>query len=510
MTSITITVPHHRASGLPAAGGPVMRRTSRYPVSRRRPRVLAHEADGTYEAEADGTYEAKADPTPPALARLRDLPVPDDPNEGVRSDDAVDDHPFGLPVLSEVPQLAMLLEDLRKVDRLLVDVVDAVLALEDSGLAEATTGLGIDTWLTIVGRRTGADTRMLRTTATVMRRAPTLHTAFRAGRVSWAQVRSVVLAVRPLPSTLDDAIDAAIADAVTNAGPDTEPDALTRTIRWHLAALEPTGAEQDQTAADEAEYLAMQPRLDGTGGRVWGDLGPANFALLDAALNLGATGRDADEDGRRPIATAGRQRLHRLIDHLERSLALGSGPTSPTSKSGAMRSRPQLLLRADLSTLLDRDQTPGVLLTTLLGGHVRVTAAAARALIETRGADLRTVILDDTGAVVGIGRRGRLPPGWLADATLALHDTCTHPGCGIAARASETDHARPWHRVRPDDPAGRTDIDQLAPGCRHHNHTKEASGWIVTQRPDGTRRWHHPRTGLTTRTLPVPSRRPDP
>ncbi len=468
--------------------------------------VLARETGATYDAGA-------GDDIPAALARLADIPVPDAPSEAARLEDEQTTHPFGLPVLSEVPQLAMLLQDLRRVDRLLVDVVDAILQLEDSGLSEATTGLGIDTWLTIVGRRTGADARMLRTTAAVMRRAPSLHTAFRAGQVSWAQVRSVVLAVRPLPRTFDEAIDVAVADAINNAGPDTEPDALTRTIRWHLAAMDPTETCRDETEADQAEFLAMQPRLDGTGGRIWGELGPTRFAILDAALNLGpVAGRDDDADvsAEHPLRTAGRDRLDRLIDHLERSLSTrltddtpGAGSTRACA-TGPMRWRPQLLLRTDLSTLLDRDQTPGALLTTLLGGHVRVTAETARALIDRRGADLRTVVIDDTGAVVGVGRRTRIPPEWLHDATLALHDTCTHPGCERAARASETDHARPWHPVRADDPKGRTDIDQLGPGCRHHNHTKEAAGWVVTQQPDGTRRWHHPRTGLDTRTRPVP------
>lgn len=170
----------------------------------------------------------------------------------------------------------------------------------------------------------------------------------------------------------------------------------------------------------------------------------------------------------------------------------------------------QLLLRTDLATLLDREQCPASLLTTVLGGQVKLTAATARRLVEERGADLRTVVLDDLGAVVGVGRRTRIAPGWLSDATLALHDTCSHPGCLTAARRSETDHARPWHPVRPGDPAGRTDIDQLAPICGVHNRSKESDGWIVTQRADGIRRWHHPRSGVTTRTVPATWRPPPP
>jgi hypothetical protein len=471
----------------------------------------------------DATTEATAwDVAPPALQRLREVPTPEGPSDLADQSSDDGDHPFGLPVLSEVPQLALLLRDLRQVDRLLSDVIDALILLEDTGLAEATTGIGVDTWLAIVGRRTGADTRMLRTTAATMRRSPSLHGAFRAGTVSWAQVRSVVLAVRPLPGYLDERIDAAIGDALVGAA-DAEPDALTRQIRWHLAAIDPSGTDEDERRASEEEYLAMQPRLDGTGGRFWGDLGAVNFAVLDAALNteLFADVPDDQDDsnGVHPIRVAGRARVRRLIDHLEQSMTsclAGDAPAHrpQSTTSGPMRSRMQLLLRTNLSTLLDRGQTPAWLLTTLLGGHVRVTADTARRLVDERGADLRTVIIDDTGAVVGVGRRARIGPDWLKDATLALHDTCAMPGCEVAARRCETDHARPWHPARPQDPSGRTDIDQLAPGCSQHNRAKEPDGWVVNQRADGTRRWHHPRTGLTTKTLPihdhVPSSHPGP
>jgi hypothetical protein len=108
--------------------------------------------------------------------------------------------------------------------------------------------------------------------------------------------------------------------------------------------------------------------------------------------------------------------------------------------------------------------------------------------------------------VVGVGRRTRVPPGWLADAVSALHDTCTEPGCNVAARACDLDHAAPWHPARPGPVPGRTDIDQLAPLCRPANRTKEADGWTATQTTAGIRTWHHLRTGLSIHTLPATTR----
>jgi hypothetical protein len=63
-------------------------------------------------------------------------------------------------------------------------------------------------------------------------------------------------------------------------------------------------------------------------------------------------------------------------------------------------------------------------------------------------------------------------------------------------------------RPEPGDPPGRTDIDQLAPLCRRDNTAKEPDGWTATQRADGTRRWTHRRSGITTRILPATWRPP--
>src|SRR5690606_27724660 len=123
--------------------------------------------------------------------------------------------------------------------------------------------------------------------------------------------------------------------------------------------------------------------------------------------------------------------------------------------------------------------------------------------LDERGADLRTTIIDDTGAVVGIGRKHKVPPGWLSQGLLALHDTCSEPGCTVASLSCQSDHAIPWHPTRPGDIGGRTDADNLAPLCTSANRTKESDGWTCTQAADGTRRWRHARTGLAATTTPT-------
>ncbi|MEX2550316.1 MAG: DUF222 domain-containing protein [Nitriliruptoraceae bacterium] len=424
--------------------------------------------------------------------------------------------PFGLPILAEIPGLATVLEQLREADRLIAQALEGILLLQDHADVHGSTGISLEGWVTTIARRTRTDARMLLAAADMVRRLPTLRAAFVEGRLSWAQVRAVALKARPLPPTLDEPVDEAIAAALEGAA-GSEPDAVTRIISWTLSSLEQDQERREEKRAKEQEFLAMQPRLDGSGGRLWGEFSAGSWAILDAALGdlrgtragaETATGQGAEAGASghgRPTDPTGKQRAQRLVRLLDGTLAGGSSDHADAASDtdGEALSRPQLLLRTDLATLLDRSATPGTLLTTLLGGHARLSATATRELLEARGADLRTVILDETGSVVGVGRRQRLAPDWLKDAVLSLHDTCSAPGCLEPARTCDIDHAAPWHPVHPGDLPGTTDAAQLAPVCARHNHRKERDGWIVEQRADGRRRWRHRRSGLQIGTVPA-------
>ena len=175
---------------------------------------------------------------------------------------------------------------------------------------------------------------------------------------------------------------------------------------------------------------------------------------------------------------------------------------SPT-RSVSERTLPpvKLLVRAELDTLAGHP-TGAQLLTTLAGGSLRVTSAELRRIVDTLGAQVRTILVDH-GRVLGVGRATSVPPGWLRDTLDALHDTCTAPGCRRAARTCDADHATTWHPASPGDRGGTTDLDNLGPLCAATNRGKERDGWKVTQTHQGVRIWHHPRSGMTIRTIPA-------
>lgn len=393
-----------------------------------------------------------------------------------------------LPVLDEVPELAAALTDLRAADRATARAVDLLVRLRTSGTVETATGVDVDTWLALVARTVRSDRRVLRTVVDTLSRLPGLRAAFVDGRLNWGQVRRLVLQLRDARVRLDATTDRELLTTLEAAGPDRDPDGLDGELRWTVWQLAPDASERALT--DVTERLLLQPRLDGTGGSVVGELGATGFAALETVTRPEAGCPD------RPARRAAR--LTDLCLEVRDGDRTSSDPTTDGPSSPGAPDRPRrnvrVVLRADLETLLGLTSGPSQLLTGLAGGAVHVDAATARDLAE-HASDLRLVITAD-GAPVGVGRRSRSAPGWLRDALLAGHTTCTHPGCPQPALTADVDHARPWAD------GGSTDVANLAPLCAHHNRAPERRRWQVRQTRDGRRRWAHRRTGLSATTAP--------
>jgi hypothetical protein len=437
--------------------------------------------------------------------------------------------PFGLPALAELPELAAVLEDLTAADDRLLAAVAGLADLLRSDAVETTTGVGVDHWLAAVATVTRMDRRLLVQACRLLQRLPALDTAVRRRRVSFAQLRGLTLALRSVATELDEALDRVLASLLDGLArldrPD--PDVLVRQVADAVDELAPDDLADREREAAAGRYLALQPRLDGTGGRFNGDLDASGLALLDAATTpprelldqpggYGAARADTllarlaggcthghpgddpdldqsdhDHDRDDDDATAAP-----VPEALEVSTSTGTPPWWDRLPP------PKLLVRLQFDTLLD-GSVPAELLTDLVGGRLKLTAPAARRLLDERGALLRTIVVDDTGAVLGVGRATRKPPRWLDDVVLAVHDTCTGPGCDRPARSGQLDHAIPWWPTGTDQPFGRTDADNVGPLCGATNREKEAAGWVTVQSSAGVRTWRHPRSGLTTTTVPA-------
>jgi hypothetical protein len=541
--------------------------TVRYGRSHRvvpRVRVAAEHRPG-YDLEQHDTAEVPAAPLQqpdPVASGLADL-VPAGAVEGpagegpAGSGSAGEGPPFGLPVLAELPELAAVLDALVSADERLLDAVLTLSRLLATGEVERTTGVGVEQWLGIVARQTRMDRRLLLRLCRLLGRFPTLKAAVAARQVSFAQLRGLGLALRAAPVSIDGELDAFLArllPEVAGAAPDVVVDQVARAID----ELAPEVLDAAERGLDR--HLYLQPNLDRTGGRFSGETDAIGLALLDEATAptraqrdhpggqggarhdnlLGRLAHTCDPDhpsvdaagwdaaAARGDADATADLPPDATDVLPAELAAtddgarrdeaADAPVTATDAPTLVRARSRstldvvlppvkLLARVELDRLLDGDRMPAELVTRLVGGRLRLASDAARRLLDARGVELRTIVVDH-GTVVGVGRQTRVPPGWLHDAAQAVHDTCTAPWCDRPARSCELDHAIPWHPHRPDDPAGRTDIDELGPLCGGTNRDKEAAGWHVTQTADGRRTWTHPRTGLTITTVPATWRPP--
>jgi hypothetical protein len=468
--------------------------STRYPYTRT---AVAHRRRPACAAEPPATYRT----TTPHQTDGVDDPVTDRVRRTVApgADGAVgragEARAFGaglvgrLPVLAELPAFAELLTDLEVADAAMRRAVVALGKLDADLTVEHTTGVGLEHWLALACRHTRLDRRTLLRAARWSVRLPAFGAGLVTGRLSWTQARTLTLTLRDLPAGHDDDADELLGRLLDGLPADADPDAIIEQLRRAIFRW------RDATAPDDVppvgNRLVLQPRLDGTGGTFHGDADAVALALLDDATT--PTRGQLDHPG--GIAGA---RADNLLGRLTHTCdPRGDGHEG----DGGGLPPVQLLARLELDTALDTGRLPIELLTRLLGGRLQVTTDAARRLLDTHGTRLRTVLVDN-GTVVGVGRAIRIPPRWLTDALFAIHDTCTGPVCDRPAVGADVDHAAPWwpidHR-----PGGATDLDQLGPLCSTTNQAKEAAGWRAHQQADGLRRWTHPRTGLTTTSIPT-------
>ena len=233
-------------------------------------------------------------------------------------------------------------------------------------------------------------------------------------------------------------LDRLVGDAMV-AHRDWEPDAIVQDVWDWVDARQPSRLEKAEQVAERDRFLQLSPNLFG-GGALYGELDTVGFATvaeaLDAPLGPPVAAPDdlsdqqavddafdqLDTQRRALTLTHGTALADRLVALCEDHLAGHAGEPA-VDGSDRPAPRPLLLATIDLEALLDRARTPGWLLHTLAGGRMKVSTGALQRLADERGADLRTIVLDDTGEVVGVGQRTRIPPRWLREAIWA-RDTC--------------------------------------------------------------------------------------
>ena len=129
------------------------------------------------------------------------------------------------------------------------------------------------------------------------------------------------------------------------------------------------------------------------------------------------------------------------------------------------------------------------------GGPVIHPQTARRLMCDAR---LQTVIEDERGRPMGVGRMSREPPR-LDDAPAQVPGLrVTFPGCGTR-RFTRAHHIVWWSH------GGRTDLKNLVLVCSFHHKLVHEYGWKVKRDPDGVALWTRP-NGQLYRPGPSPPR----
>ena len=324
--------------------------------------------------------------------------------------------------------------------------------------------------------------------------------------LSWSQVEAICRAARRVRVAARGELDALVGGAMV-AHRDWEPDALVADVWDWVDGRQPTRLEKAEAAAEREAFLQLSPNLFG-GGSLYGEFDPVGFATVAEALDaplgppvaapddlsddeaVDAAFDELDDRRRALIRGHGAALADRLVALCERDLA------GTCDDDGVTAPRPLLLATVDLEALLDQTRTPGWLLHTLAGGRMKVSTATLQRLVDERGADLRTIVLDDAGEVVGVGRRTKVPPRWLREAIWARDTLVLDPDGAAPIRRADLDHITPWRATDP------RHVANLQPvGRRWHNH-KTSRPWTVHRARDGTVTWRHRRHGWTIRLAP--------
>jgi hypothetical protein len=98
---------------------------------------------------------------------------------------------------------------------------------------------------------------------------------------------------------------------------------------------------------------------------------------------------------------------------------------------------------------------------------------------------LETVLHDDEGRIVGIGRASRLVPRWMKRALLKRDGGCTFPCCN-RKRFLQAHHIKHWAD------GGTTDMANLTLGCPVHHKLIHEHGWTAELDDRGVTHWFRP------------------
>lgn len=253
-------------------------------------------------------------------------------------------------------------------------------------------------------------------------------------------------------SRLNDSVD-----------PDTHDVDSLRRIARQQAGITPT----EESARFDERYLHIQPTLDDTAWKLWGQLAALDGAIVEQALFARADELPNDFTTARSTKTADalvaicQDSLDPIPDRTAqqlptRAIADGDSATFPTLEALVHiyeRSRPGI-------TVFVKAQQPGAAVGTLMGGQLIGPNTLEEILCS---GTIEAISVTDDGKPLNAGRRTAKIPGRLRKFVIGRDGGCCAEGCTSRYRLQA------HHRVHWAD-GGDTDADNLVTLCWFHHH----------------------------------------
>lgn len=296
----------------------------------------------------------------------------------------------------------------------------------------------------------------------LIRRLPQVGAALRSGSIDLAKAQVILGETVHLP----EEFARRVADAALERAREQTTGQLGARIRKLVILIDPDAAKSRYEKAVEDRRV--------TGGA--NDDGTANlYGLQLPAHRANAAMRRINELAR-AVKTADDTRN---MDQIRADVLLDLLQGRETGHTRGHRGTVDI--QVDLTTLAGLAESPGE-----LRGFGPVISDIARQVAEQQpDSEWRYTVTDDQGQVVNNGTTRRRPNAAQTRQVEARNPTCVFPGCRMPASECDLDHNQTWSA------GGPTEVENLAPLCRH-DHVIRHGGWAIKQSRPGTYQWTSP------------------
>lgn len=318
------------------------------------------------------------------------------------------------------------------------------------------------------------EARQLATTATRLHLLDQSRAAFASGEIAFGDLATIAEGIDTAADTMtSDWSPERIAETaqpiLIEAAREVTPGQLRKAATRIALTLDGDHVERRRRQIERRSHLDLSQTMDGV-GVLRGDVGAADFAILEKTIDTFAPPPDADAP--RWMTRPGHRRLKGLITACE--VALNAAGRYGYRERGGAPVRVHLIAT---SATVD----PTIPATRAPAGRTEygtiVSAPEIREMIRRHRAILNTINIDATGRVtdqvtpdgqpLNWGRTRRLFSTAQRDVYLALYTACAADGCDRPPAWADIDHKHAWAD------GGPTDLDNGQPLCRWHNLRKE-------------------------------------